>query len=184
MNPLGQDLMAEPNPTLGNPRAPFRDSLINDDIRTWLGLLPSREEPPQRCCMADDVPPVLQPFVAQKVVLLQTRKRDGSWVDAPVNVAVQADRAFFRTPGKASKNKRLRNYSDVRFRPCTWRGKPTGPPVQATARLLDGEESAAAGRLINQKHPVLQRILVPLTHRLLRTATLHYELTNVRDLPV
>jgi hypothetical protein len=61
-------------------------------------------------------------------------------------------------------------------------GEPIGPPVQATARLLAGEESAAAGRLISRKHPLLQRILVPLAHRLLRTETLQYELTDARNL--
>lgn len=116
--------------------------------------------------MAEVVDPDLQRFVTEKVVLLQTRKRDDTWVDSPVNIAVAGDRAFFRTPGRASKNKRLRNFPEVRFRPCTWRGKPTGPLAQATARLLTGDESAAAGRLINRKCPVLQRLLVPFTHRL------------------
>ena len=127
--------------------------------------------------MSEPTPPVLQPFVAQEVVLLQTRKRDGTWVDTPVNIAVQGDRAYFRTPALASKNKRLRNFSDVRFAPCTWRGRRTGPTVEATARRLAGEEDAAAKQLINRKYPVLQRILVPLIHRALRTETLHYELT-------
>lgn len=131
--------------------------------------------------MTEQVPPVLQRFVAEPVVLLQTRKRDGSWVDTPVNIAVEGSRAFFRTPGRAAKNKRLHNFREVRFGPCTWLGKPTGPPVQATARLLAGEESAAAGQLINSKHPVLQQVLVPLAHRLMRTETLHYELTDVRE---
>jgi uncharacterized protein len=132
--------------------------------------------------MAQQVPPVLRPFVTEKVVLLQTRKRDGSWVDTPVNIAVHGDRAYFRTPGRASKNKRLRNFPQVRFAPCTWRGTPTGPPVQATARLMSRDESATAVRLINRKHPLLQRVIVPLTHRLLRTETLHYELTDVRPI--
>ncbi len=132
--------------------------------------------------MTEQVPPVLQRFVAEQVVLLQTRKRDGNWVDTPVNLAVEGSRAFFRTPGRAAKNKRLRNFPEVRFCPCTWRGRPTGRPVQATARLLVGEESAAAARLINRKYPVLQRVLVPLAHRLMRTETLHYELTDVREL--
>lgn len=131
--------------------------------------------------MAESTPPILQPFVAQKVVLLQTRKRDGSWVDTPVSIAVDGDRAYFRTPALASKNKRLRNFAEVRFAPCAWRGRSTGRPVQATARRLAGEESVAAGRLINRKYPLLQRIIVPLTHRLLRTETLHYELTGIRE---
>jgi uncharacterized protein len=132
--------------------------------------------------MTEPTPPILQRFVAQKVVLLQTRKRDGSWVNTPVNIAVHGQRAYFRTPGKASKNKRLRNFPEARFAPCTWLGRPTGTPVQAATRLLAGHESAAAARLINRKHPVLQRIIVPLTHRLLRTETLHYELSEVREL--
>jgi len=133
--------------------------------------------------MPEPTPHVLQAYVRQKVVLLQTRKRDGSWVDTPVNIAVRGARAYFRTPALASKNKRLRNFSDVRFATCTWRGRPTGPPVEATARLLSGEESADAGRLINRKYPLLQRVLVPLTHRLMRTQTLHYELSDVREVP-
>jgi uncharacterized protein len=132
--------------------------------------------------MAQQVPPVLQRFVNEKVVLLQTRKRDGTWVDTPVNIAVDGERAYFRTPALASKNKRLRNFPQVRFAPCTWRGRPTGPPVEATARLLARAESAKAASLINRKHPLLQRVIVPLTHRLLRTQTLHYELTDVRPL--
>jgi PPOX class probable F420-dependent enzyme len=132
--------------------------------------------------VTDSVPPELTPFVAEKVIQLQTRKRDGSWVDTPVNIAVHGDRAYFRTPGAASKNKRLRNYPDVRFRACTWAGKPTGPPVSATARLLSGDEATAAGRAIDRKYPVIQRFLVRLAHKVLRTPTLHYELTNLRPL--
>jgi hypothetical protein len=53
--------------------------------------------------------------------------------------------------------------------------------VQATARLLTDEESSTARRLINRKYPLLQRVLVPMTHRLMRTQTLHYELSDVRE---
>jgi len=87
--------------------------------------------------MTEHIPLNPQQLDAEKVVLLQTRKRDGSWVDTPVNIAVQGDRAYFRTPGKASKNKRLRNYPEVQVRPCSWSGKPTaGPAMTARARLL------------------------------------------------
>ena len=129
--------------------------------------------------MTEHIPLNLQRFDGEKVVLLQTRKRDGSWVDTPVNIAVQGDHAYFRTPGKASKNKRLRNFPEVQIRPCTWSGKPTGgPAMTARARLLSGEESEAAGRLIDRKYPVLQRHLVRLAHKIMRTPTLHYELTG------
>lgn len=132
--------------------------------------------------MPDDTSSPLARFADEKVVLLQTRKRDGTWVDTPVNIAVQGNVAFFRTYAKASKNKRLRNFADVRFRPCTWRGKPTGPPVEATARLLSADESAGAAALIERKYQLLQGFFVPLSHRAMRTKTLHYELTDVREL--
>jgi uncharacterized protein len=130
--------------------------------------------------VTEPVPPELTRFVTEKVVLLQTRKRDGSWVDTPMNIALSGDRAYFRTPGSASKNKRLRNFPDVRIRPCTWSGRPTGPPMAATARLLVGDESIAASRIIDRKYPVLQRFMVRLVHKIMRTPTLHYELTNLR----
>ena len=117
--------------------------------------------------MTEPVPLNPQQLDGEKVVLLQTRKRDGSWVDTPVNIAVRGDRAYFRTPGKAAKNKRLRNFPEVQIRPCTWSGKPTGgPTMTAHARLLSGEESEAAGRLIDRKYPVLQHLLVRLGTRL------------------
>ncbi|ETT23886.1 hypothetical protein RAJCM14343_0741 [Rhodococcus aetherivorans] len=129
--------------------------------------------------MTEPIPPELEPFVAEKVVLLQTRKRDGSWVDTPVNIAVRGGRAYFRTPGRASKNKRLKNFPEVRISPCTWRGRVTGSAVEATARLLSGAESVAAARAIDRKYPVLQRYLVRAAHKVMRTPTLHYELTGL-----
>ena len=58
--------------------------------------------------MTEPIPLNPQQLDAEAVVLLRTRKRDGSWVDTPVNIAVRGDRAYFRTPGKAATNKRLR----------------------------------------------------------------------------
>ncbi len=42
------------------------------------------------------------------------------------DIGVHGQRAYFRTPGKASRNKRLRNFPEARFAPCTWLGRPTG----------------------------------------------------------
>lgn len=122
----------------------------------------------------------LEPFVHQRTILLHTRRRDGSWVGTPVSIAVQADHAYIRTYAKAGKPKRIRNFPEVRFSPATFRGRPTGPELRAEARLLDGDEAAAAARLLRRKYPLLHGLAVPLAHRLMRTSTLHYELSGVR----
>jgi len=119
----------------------------------------------------------LEPFVRQRAVLLTTYRRDDTPVRTPVNVAVEGDRAFFRTYNRAGKAKRIRNNPNVEIAPSTMRGKPTGPSIRAKARLLSADEAKIAAKAIARKHRILQGILVPLSHRLARYKTLHYELT-------
>ena len=111
-----------------------------------------------------------------KTILLTTYKRDGTPVATPVSIAFAGDRAFFRSWHKAWKTKRLRNNPRVEVAASTLRGKPTGPPVRASASLLEGEDARAAARALARRHRVLQGVLVPLTHRLMRYRTMHYEL--------
>jgi hypothetical protein len=110
-------------------------------------------------------------------VLLRTRKRDGTWVGTPVNIAVEGEIGFIRTYEKAWKSKRLRNFPEVELCACTVRGVPTGPYVEAQARLLAGSEAKAAARGLARKHPLLHGVFVPMAHKLMRTRTLHYELS-------
>ena len=134
--------------------------------------------------MKDDETPWAQPadlgrFVRQKTILLKTKKRDGTWVATPVSIVVEHDRAYVRTYDKSWKAKRLRNFPEVRFAPSTFRGKPTGQELHARTRLLDGEEAQRAARLLARKYPVLHGVLVPFSHKVMRTKTLHYELSEV-----
>ena len=112
-----------------------------------------------------------------KTVLLTTYKRDGTPVGTPVSLAFDGDRAFFRTWHKAWKTKRLARNPDVEVAPATLRGETTGPAIKASATLLDGADARLAARALARRHRVLQRVLVPLTHRLMRWRTMHYELT-------
>lgn len=111
-----------------------------------------------------------------KTVLLETRKRNGQWVATPVSLVVDDGRAFFRSYDAAGKAKRLRNFPDVRVAPCTLRGRPTGPAVPASARLLTGAEAEHARALLARRYPVLHGKLVPWLHRRKGWTTLHYEL--------
>jgi uncharacterized protein len=111
-----------------------------------------------------------------KTILLTTYKRDGTAVGTPVSVAFDGDRAFFRSYHKAWKTKRLHSNPEVQVAPCTLRGRPTGPAVHARAILLDGAQARVAAQALARRHRLLQGILVPLAHRVMRYQTMHYEL--------
>jgi PPOX class probable F420-dependent enzyme len=111
-----------------------------------------------------------------KTILLTTYKRDGTAVGTPVSIAFDGDRAFFRSYDKAWKTKRLRRDPRVRVAPSTVRGRPTGPAIHARATLLDAEQARVAARALARRHRVLQAVLVPTMHRIMRYQTMHYEL--------
>jgi PPOX class probable F420-dependent enzyme len=128
--------------------------------------------------------PELAPFVGQKTVALTTYRRDGTPVATPVSLAVDGDRAVFRSFEKAGKTKRLRNDPTVQVAPSTGSGKPTGPAIRGTARRLSGDESRRAARLLRRKHPLLHAVLVPLSHRAGRAKTgrtVHFELVPTAE---
>src|SRR3954467_2966090 len=112
-------------------------------------------------------------------MVLQTRKRDGTWVTTPVNPLVEDDHVYFRTWHTSGKAKRLRNFPDVRFAPSTARGRPTGEWLRGNATLLDGEDAAHAADLINRRYPLLQGVGVRLYHRLRGYRTLHYRISDI-----
>jgi uncharacterized protein len=113
-----------------------------------------------------------------KTVLLETRRRDGSWVGTPLSLVVVEGHAFFRTYDASGKAKRLRNYPEVRVAPCSFlRGKPKGSAAAATARLLEGEEAERARRALAHRYPLLHGRIVPFLHHRHGWTTLHYELT-------
>jgi PPOX class probable F420-dependent enzyme len=120
---------------------------------------------------------VLEPLDRSWAVLLTTFKRDGTPVGTPVNLAVDGDHAYFRSYNKAGKAKRIHNRPEVDIAPSTIRGKPTGGALQAKARLLSGDEEAHARKVIAKRHPVFQRFVIPLGHKVSRYRTMHYEVS-------
>jgi uncharacterized protein len=112
-----------------------------------------------------------------KTILLETRKRNGTWVATPVSLVARDGRLFFRTYRQSGKAKRLRNFSEIRVTPCTFLGKPRGDAVDGRAHLLDERQSAMTRRLLRHRHPILHGVLVPIVHRVMRYDTQHYEFT-------
>jgi PPOX class probable F420-dependent enzyme len=110
--------------------------------------------------------------------VVTTYKRDGTPVPTAVNVVVVGDHAYIRTWSSAGKAKRLGRDPRVLVAPSTARGKPTGPAVPATARLLTADEEDPVRQAFAKKYPFLQGRLVPWVHRRRHYTTVHYELTR------
>jgi PPOX class probable F420-dependent enzyme len=109
-------------------------------------------------------------------VVIETRRRDGTWVPTSVSLVADGSRLYFRTYDASGKAKRLRNFPQVRVAPATLRGRPLAPAVPGHARLLQGEEAEHARALLARRFPVLHGRLVPWMHRRKGWTTLHYEL--------
>ncbi|HTW42810.1 MAG TPA: PPOX class F420-dependent oxidoreductase [Solirubrobacteraceae bacterium] len=83
-----------------------------------------------------------------KRTLVVTYRRDGTAVPTPVWAAQADGRFYVRTERTAGKVKRLRRDPRVLIAPCIVRGRPLGAPLEATARVLAGEEELRAERTL------------------------------------
>ena len=121
----------------------------------------------------------MAPYVRQKTIRLTTSRKDGTPGTSPVSIVVDGDRAYFRSFEHAVKVRRIRRNPNVEFGPSKASGKPTGEMQPGRVRLLDGDEYRSAARLLRRKYPVLHGVVVPLSHRLMRSRfgrTVHAEL--------
>jgi len=119
---------------------------------------------------------LLRPFRRYKTALLLTYRDDGvSPQGTPVSVAVEDGRVLFRTWEESGKAKRLSRNAAADLRPCTFTGQPRGASVRGEVRLLEGAEARRASLLLARRHPMLQGWAVPVSHKLMKYRTQHYE---------
>ena len=112
-----------------------------------------------------------------KHVLLTTFTREGKPVATSVRVVVDGDLAYFRTRHPTGQSRRLRHGGWVQVAPCSALGLIRhGLPLDATARLMAGEEVSIVAAKLAGKYPVRGRFLRRLIHRVSRRETLYYEL--------
>ena len=95
-----------------------------------------------------------------KYALLVTFRKDGTAVPTPVWFALLDDHRFVtRTEERTAKVRRIRRDSRARVFPCDPRGKPLGPGVEGTARILeDGEQSERAEAELERHYGRTRRI--------------------------
>jgi hypothetical protein len=89
---------------------------------------------------------------ACKRALLVTYRRDGTPVPTPVWAASAAGRLYVRSERSSGKLKRLRNDARLLVAPCTVRGKPLGPPLEARARVLPTAQEPIGERALARRY--------------------------------
>lgn len=127
----------------------------------------------------------------QNTVVLTSYRRNGAEIDTPVHIVVEGDHAFIRTYAATWKAKRLRRNPEV----VLWRttigtrnailattnpkaAERIGPGIPARVRFLSGSRYRDAARALRRKFPLAHGLLIPLSHRLMRTETINLELTD------
>jgi PPOX class probable F420-dependent enzyme len=103
-----------------------------------------------------------------KHCLVVTYRKDGRPVAQPVWPGYDGDRVYIWTEIQAYKAKRLRNNPLALIAPCSFRGKPLGPPIAARGRILETEaERRHAESVIRSqwgwKRKMFERTSRPLT---------------------
>ena len=95
----------------------------------------------------------------KKYAVVVTFRRSGEAVPSPVWFGIDdAGRAFVHTMHDAGKVKRIRNNPQALIAPSTVRGKPTGPAIRATARVLPKEEGPHAEAALAAAYGISRKI--------------------------
>lgn len=100
------------------------------------------------------------PLHPHRYALLVTFRKDGTAVPTPVWFALLDDRRFVtRTEERTAKVRRIRRDPRARVFPCDPRGKPLGPGVEGTVRILPaGEECERAEAALDRHYGRPRRI--------------------------
>lgn len=96
---------------------------------------------------------VMDRFVGQSYINLETFRRTGAGVRTPVWFAAEEGMIYVRTLQQSGKVKRLRNDPRVRLVPSDARGEPLGEWADGGAHLVEDRETAThANRLFRRKY--------------------------------
>jgi PPOX class probable F420-dependent enzyme len=111
---------------------------------------------------------------------LTTFRKNGTPVVTTVWFACANDTIYLWTAKTSGKVKRIRNNPAVLIAPSTHLGKPRGPAIEATARILPAEEQHVAQQLIDRKYGWQKRVFA-LIWRLQKREQVYIEITPARS---
>ncbi len=95
---------------------------------------------------------VLEDLLSEKCISFETYKKNNQPVKTPVWFVIQNELIYVITREGTGKAKRLKNNQNVKFAPCTFKGKTTGEWFSGNALRVTGEESKNAIKLRKKKY--------------------------------
>ncbi len=95
---------------------------------------------------------ILEDLESQKHISLETYKKNNQPVKTPVWFVIQNDLIYVITREGTGKVKRIKNNPQVKFTPCTFKGKTTGEWFSGNASKVIGEEAKNAIKLRKKKY--------------------------------
>ncbi len=101
---------------------------------------------------------MIRDLEGRKYIRITTFRRTGLSVPTPVEFVQQNRTVYLRTAKDSGKVKRIRHNPSVTIAPCTIRGKPLGPAVEAFASLVDDDKGEPILQLFKDKYGILWRI--------------------------
>jgi uncharacterized protein len=110
-----------------------------------------------------------------KYCLLSTYRANGEAVPTPVWFGFADGNVYIHSEAAAGKVKRIRREPRVHVAPCTFRGRPLGPPTEGRARILAPDESEQAERAIAANYGLQRRLYERTISRLLYRELLYIE---------
>ena len=98
--------------------------------------------------------------------LLVTYRRSGEPVPSPVLFGMADEKIYIRSEGRTAKLRRIAANPTVLVAPCTMRGRPLGPFVKGTARVVGKDEEDHAYAALRRNYNTLDRLYESTADRL------------------
>ncbi|MHB8135394.1 MAG: PPOX class F420-dependent oxidoreductase [Anaerolineaceae bacterium] len=96
-------------------------------------------------------------FDHQQYLNLETFRKNGNGVKTPVWFVEDGDSLFVRTEATSGKVKRIRNHQQVHIAPCKMDGAILGDWIEASTRIVQGEEiDRKVDNLLGKKYGLMK----------------------------